>query len=38
MDHIEDEIDIQAYMEAMENLAEDSETYSMDDVKTLLEL
>lgn len=38
MDHIEDEIDIQAYMEAMENLAVDSETYSMDDVKTLLEL
>lgn len=38
MEHIEDEIDIQAYKAAMVELEEDPTTYSMDEVKVLLEL
>lgn len=38
IEHIEDEIDIQAYREAMAELEEDPTTYSMDEVKALLEL
>ena len=38
IERIEDEIDIQTYQEVMNELEEDSTTYSMEEVRTLLDL
>ena len=38
IEHIEDEIDIQTYLTAIEELQSDSHTYTMEEAKDLIEL